>query len=196
MEKSDRTKIILKALVIVGVMAVALLLILPLFGLSALLYAWIGLAAGAAASLTTFLILVYGTDKMLSTGNKLIPVLAYVLRVVIYGAAVLFVTLKFGYAACLGSGLGLLSWIGAVIWHNAIPAVIEARRKRTAKGLTPCTAYVDYPHNARGELRHLLIRSYSIDIWRGNKHYVTHRKFRLLDGSKTDALSTGMEGGE
>ena len=185
MGKLYKKKIVIKVLIIIGAMAVILIPVLPVLGLSALLRSWLGLAVGAAASLVTFLILMYGADKMLTTGKRIVPVLAYVVRVIIYGAAVLFVTLKFGYAACLGAGLGLLSWAIAVIWHNAVPALVETRRKKAAKKQLICTEYIDYPYDARGNLRYLLIRSYSIDIWRGGKHYITHRKFKLLAGSGT-----------
>ena len=191
MDDTYRKQIVIKSLIVLAAMAAVTLLVWPVWSLYALIGTWAGLAAGTVASLLAFLIMVAGADKSVSRGNRMISVFAYIFRVMIYAAAIIPMTLLFGNAGCLGAGLGLLTWIGAVIWHNALIPIMQARRVKN-RGY----AYVEFPRNSRGESRYLLIRSYSLDMWQGGRHFVTHRKFRLLVGSEASASDTGSKGGK
>jgi len=198
MERKEKKQIIKKALIIVAAEAVVLLVVLPVWGPTQLLYAWIGLACGGVASLLAFFVLIYGSERVFENGKRLIAVFSLIIRIGIYGAAVLFATLQFGYPGCAGAGLGLLSWALAVIWQNALIPMWQARKLRLSNTAVACASYeyVEFPRDSYGNPRYLFIRSHSMDIWSGGKHYVTHRKFRLLSGRRSGKDDSSVPGGE
>jgi MFS family permease len=158
------------------------------FGVRFCLYFLFGLLAGTLAAVINLFIMTYCTDIALNRGKKLMTVIGLVIRMVVYAAVFCGVFYLFGrdeYSAGLtagiGAGLGFLTSLIAIMWVNAALPMFRARRAARRTGSKPPEyIYEEVLRDGNGRIRYLLVGSQSFDIWRGNRHYVTHKKFRKL----------------
>lgn len=150
----------------------------------------IGLFAGTFASAINLFIMTYFAELAVNKGKGALSAVGLLLRVIIYAGVflgVFYICGKSGYyyglSGGIGAAIGFLTYLLAIIWINGLYPMLRARRAdRKAKraGARGEYIYDDAPIDASGHRRYVLVRSQSFDIWRGNKHYVTHKKFRIL----------------
>jgi MFS family permease len=149
-----------------------------------------GLMAGTFASFINLYIMTYFTELSLQKGKKLLAFVGMLARMVIYigvlvGALYLFGRHEYseGLACGIGAACGFLTYLIAIIWTNGIAPARRRRRERKVlkkTGGSERYIYDDKPRYVNGIRRHVVIRKHSFDVWHGSKHYITHKKFRIL----------------
>jgi hypothetical protein len=148
----------------------------------------VGVAFGTIASAVNFLIMSYCTQLTIEKGSKVLPAAGLLLRMVVYAGVFIGVFLYFGHDVYIeglfsgiGAVLGFLTYLIAILWINAVYPAIKARRAARRTGnKKPEYIYEETSRDRNGRIRYVFVSSQSFDVWRGNKHYVTHKKFRKL----------------
>jgi hypothetical protein len=148
----------------------------------------IGLCAGFLVSILCFLIMNVVTERVLSTGKGGLVIPGLLLRVFLYGGAFYFTAVKISLLSGLGSGLGFLTGILSVLFLRGVRPMIRHRRARkrgeeagseTRQGMEGQAAEYEYAWDGAGACnRFVLIRSFSMESYRGGRTYVTHKRFR------------------
>ncbi|MDR0817333.1 MAG: hypothetical protein LBN35_01700 [Clostridiales Family XIII bacterium] len=146
-----------------------------------------GITAGTLSSVVNFYIMAHFAELALSRGKSILSAVGLLLRMVIYAGVFIGMFYLFGrevynqgLAAGIGTALGFLTSLLAIVWVNAVLPMIRARREARRTGGAAEYIYDDEPRNKYGQRRYVLVSAPSSDIWRGDRHYITHKKFRIL----------------
>jgi len=89
-----------------------------------------GLLTGTCVSIISFLVLLFMSERVLSSGVKWMASLGYLLRLPIYGAAFYLCMKAGGLHAGVGCLIGFLATVLAMIYVHGIKSKLSISRKR------------------------------------------------------------------
>jgi ABC-type spermidine/putrescine transport system permease subunit II len=112
-------------------MVLCALISLPIIGLNPVFC--FSLLIGTAISILNVCLMVLLTEIAVKNGNRFLPMLGMLLRVVIYAAAFLIALMQLGYPGGLGTAIGFLTVYIAIFYLNAVDIKLAKRRQRKAQ---------------------------------------------------------------
>jgi hypothetical protein len=139
----------------------------------------VGLLLGTAASILNFFIMSFAAERVLSTGRNGATFSGFFLRLAVYGGAFYLSAVRISLIAGLGTGLGFLTAIIAVLYLNGLSPILRARRggKATERG---AAEYEEALYDADGNRRYVFVKTFTTTRYVNGRTFVTHKRFRRL----------------